>query len=192
MRKLVALSLVLASGALFADGNSDSAQATASVRIVAPIRVVNNSDLSFGNIVVDDMNTPAEVTLTTSIKPGDLHPTATLTNWKKCAPFKRQGEVSAAGFHYSYDVWAAKADLSGVKISIPETVTLSGGYGAACTVKTNNDLPADDCFLSNSHLNPQISGYTSQKHFGVGGTLSIPAGALGYKEGKFTVTVEYI
>lgn len=191
MRTLTFLLATAAAGSLlYADGNSASATAQASTRIVAPVKVVANSDLKFGNIVVDDLGQAAEVTMTTAIAAGQLVCTPTLGGWTKCAPYKHQGDISGATFHYSYDVWGAAHN--GVKVTVPATLSLTGGFGGACTVNTNNDMPADDCFLSVPGLDPNIPGYVSKKHFGVGGKLLIPAGALGEKKGTLTVTVEYI
>lgn len=189
MSKLITLSLIagLSTFAFAADGNSASATATASVRIVAPLRIISNSNLNFGNIVVNDTATPAQVTMTTAIAPNQLYATPTLSNFKECAQWKTKGTVSAASFHYSYDLGVVVSD---VKVTVEPVVTLTGGIGAPVKLTTNNDLPADACFLSDPRLDSGPG--THQSHFGVGGVLDIPAGALGTKTGTINVTVEYI
>lgn len=189
MRNLITFGLVAAFSSLAfgADGNTATASATASVRIVAPLRIISNQNMNFGNIVVEDTALPAQVTMTTAIAPNQLHATATLGGWVKCAPWKTAGTVTAASFHYSYDLGVAVTD---VKVTVDPTVSLTGGTGGAVTLTTNNDLPADACFLSDSRLDAGPG--THQSHFGVGGILDIPAGALGAKTGTVNVTVEYI
>ncbi len=189
MRKLITLSLVagVSTFAFAADGNSATASATASVRIVAPLRIISNSNMNFGNIVVDDIADAAKVTMTTTTAPGDLYATPTLKDFVKCAQWKTKGTVSAATFHYSYDLGVA---LNDVKVTVDPIVNLTGGIGPAVKLTTNSDLPADACFLSDPRLD--ASAGTHQSHFGVGGTLDIPAGALGAKTGTVNVTVEYI
>ncbi len=186
MRTFIALALVAgASSFAFADGNSASTTATASVRIVAPIKILSNQNLDFGNIVVDDVNQAAQVTMTTSTSDGMLYSSATLGGWDKCAPYKKAGTVKAASFHYSYDLGVA---INEIGITIDPTVTLTGGFGPDVTLTTNNDLPADACFLADLG---NTAG-TQQKHFGVGGTLDIPAKALGVKTGTIHVMVAYL
>lgn len=189
MRNLITLSLVagFCSLGFAADGNTASASATASVRIVAPLRIISNSSLNFGNIVVNDIADAAKVTMTTSIAAGDLYATPTLKDFVKCAQWKTKGTVSAATFHYSYDLGVA---LNDVKVTVEPVVNLTGGVGPAVKLTTNNDLPADTCFLSDPRLD--ASAGTHQSHFGVGGVLDIPAGALGTKTGTVSVTIEYI
>lgn len=189
MRKLITFSLVagLSTLAFAADPNSATASATASVRIVAPLRIISNSNLNFGNIVVNDVADASKVTMTTAIAPNQLYATPTLKDFVKCAQWKHAGTVSAASFHYSYDLGVVLAD---VKVTVDPVVTLTGGTGPNVTLTTNNDLPADACYLSDPRLDG-IPG-THQSHFGVGGILDIPAGALGSKTGTINVTVEYI
>ena len=67
-------------------------------------------------------------------------------------------------------------------------MTVAMGVGVSLNPWT--DLPADACFLSDPRLDS--SAGTHQSHFGVGGVLDIPAGALGTKTGTINVTVEYI
>ncbi len=198
MRKLTTLALLAASGFLFAaDGNSTSATADAFVRIVAPVKMVKSSDISFGAIVVDDLSKDAFVTMTTNHQAGQLNSVANLSDWKDCAPYKGSRQVAAvsgAGFHYNFDNWAAKTNDAGIQINVPATVTLNNtanGRGPACELTTKTDLPADPC-NGVAGLPTAISGYTTSKHFSVGGTLKIPAGALGEKQGTLTVTVQYI
>jgi len=189
MSKLITLSLIagLSAFAFAADGNSATASATASVRIVAPLRIISNSNLNFGNIVVNDIADAAKVTMSTTTAPGDLYATPTLKDFVKCAQWKNKGTVSAATFHYSYDLGVV---LNDVKVTVDPIVNLTGGTGPAVKLTTNNDLPADACFLSDPRLDS--SAGTHQSHFGVGGVLDIPAGALGTKTGTINVTVEYI
>jgi hypothetical protein len=191
MRKLITLALVAASPVLFAaDGNSDTATAKAKVQIVAPVKIVSSGEINFGQIVVDDVTQTAKVTMAVSTAT-DGNTVATLSGWDKCAQYKKNNvAISGAQFHYSQDVQAAVA--ANVKISIDSTVSLTGGIGGAVTLATNNDLPADGCSLADIKNQKEVAGYVQFKHFGVGGTLTIPAGALGYKEGTLTVKVEYI
>ncbi len=186
MRTFITLALVAGfSGFAFADGNTASTTATATVHIVAPVKIISNQGMDFGNIVVDDVDQAAKVTMKTNTLPGMLYSYATLEGWDKCAPYKKAGTVKAASFHYSYDAHVADTDLS---IVIDPTVVLTGGVGPNVTLTTNNDLPADGCFLADLGNTPG----TTQKHFGVGGLLDIPAKALGTKSGTVTVTVSYL
>ncbi len=189
MRKL-ALVLVAASASLFADGNSDTAKAEAKVHIVAPVKIISEGSINFGKIVVDDYNVPASVTMKVTTS-NNGYTQATLTDWVACAPFKNSlAGVDAAQFHYSQDVQTSVA--ANVKVTIPATVTLTGGHGPACTLETLSDLPADDCSLANIKGQIEINDYVKFKHFGVGGKLNIPAKSLGEKKGELTVKVEYI
>lgn len=191
MRKLITLSLVAGlSSFAFADGNSDSATAKAKVHIVAPVKIVSDGEINFGQIVVDDITQDASVTMTT--KTSDNGGTsAKLEGWSKCAQYKKNNvAIRGAEFHYSHDVQTAiNANAS---ITIDPSVTLTGGIGSDVTLKTNSDLPADQCALASIKGQKEIKDYVQFNHFGVGGTLTIPAGALGYKEGTLTVKVEYI
>jgi hypothetical protein len=191
MRKLITLALVAASPVLFAaDGNSDSATAKAKVQIVAPVKIVSSGEINFGQIVVDDVTQQAKVTMKVDTAP-DGNTSATLTGWDKCAQYKKNNvTVSGAQFHYTQDIQTAVA--ANVKITVDSSVTLTGGIGGAVTLATNNDLPAEGCSLGDIKGQKEITNYVQFKHFGVGGTLTIPAGALGYKEGTLTVMVEYI
>lgn len=190
MRKLIALAIVAAAPALLADGNSDTATAKAKVHIVAPVKIVSDGEINFGQIVVDDVNQPASVVMTpkTTDNGGT---TATLSGWDKCAQYKKNNvTVRAAEFHYSHDVQTTINAQVG--ITIDPTVSLTGGIGGPVTLTTNNDLPADLCALGSIKGQKEITGYVQFNHFGVGGKLDIPAGALGQKVGTLTVKVEYI
>lgn len=190
MRSLITLALVAAAFPVFADGNSDTATAQAKVHIVAPIKVVSTGEINFGQIVVDDITQDASVKMTPHTTPGG-YTTASLSDWNKCAPYaKNNVAIAAAEFHFSQDVQASVGAT--VKISVDPEVTLAGGYGPDVKLATNNDLPADGCFLGSIDGQTKIAGYVDFKHFGVGGTLNIPAGALGKKEGTLNVKVEYM
>ena len=186
MRTFLTLAIIAGfSSVAFADGNSATATATASVRIVAPVKILSNQNLDFGNIVVDDVDQAAKVTMTSNTSDGMLYSVGTLSHWDKCAPYKKAGTVKAASFHYAYDAGVASTDIG---IVIDQKVTLSGGFGPNVILNTNNDLPADACFL----IDLGRTDGTQQKHFGVGGTLEIPAKALGTKTGTINVTVTYL
>lgn len=190
MRSLITLALVAAAFPVFADGNSDTASAKAKVHIVAPVKVMSTSDINFGQIVVDDVTQPASVKMVTNTAPGG-NSVATLTDWNKCAPYaKNNVAITAAEFHYSHDIQTTVG--AQVKITVDPEVTLAGGHGPAVKLITNNDLPADACMLPTIDGQTKIAGYVGFKHFGVGGTLNIPAGALGKKEGTLNVKVEYM
>lgn len=191
MRKFVfLLAAAGACGLVHADGNSVEATAKASAHIAAPLKVISNSDLNFGNIVVDSDDIAASVLMKVDMADYQVVCTPTLSDWVKCAPFKHQGNISGASFHYSFDALAEAT--YGVKVSYPESINLSGGHGPDCKVTLNSSLPADDCLLVDPGLDPYILGVIHKKHFGVGGKLDIPAGALGTKTGELTVTVEYL
>ncbi len=190
MRSLITLALVAAAFPVFADGNSDTATAKAKVHIVAPVKVMATGEINFGQIVVDDVTQDASVTMITHSAPG-MYSTATLTDWNKCAPYaKNNVAVTPAEFHFSQDI---QADVAAqVKITVDPEVTLAGGYGPDVKLVTNNDLPADTCMLATIDGQTAIAGYVGFQHFGVGGVLQIPAGALGKKEGTLNVKVEYM
>ena len=100
MRNLIALALVVSSPALFADGNSASATAKASVNIVAPLNLKATSDLNFGNIVVDTYDKGGKVTLASTVGPND-DPKVALTNFVNTAIFAGpKVEATAAFFHF--------------------------------------------------------------------------------------------
>jgi len=180
VRNLIALALVVASPALFADGNSASATAKASVNIVAPLNLIATSDMNFGNIVVDTYDKGGKVTLASTVGPNS-EPKAALTNFVNTAIFTGPKiDATAAFFHFQRD-----ERYENVNVIIDPLVTLSGGRGPDVKLATTHDLPADACgYFHNPH------GVVA-KHFSVGGTLDIPGGAFGQKNGTIKVTVAY-
>lgn len=222
MRCFAALSLALAPGLLFAcdDGNTASATASAGLRIVAPLRIVKTSDLNFGAIVVDpDLRSGEKATfsLTPKTSPDNADGNDfTVGSYVKCSGFKGSKGVEPlqiATFHYSYDIWASQNSVNTIPTGIQKadggvgyTIEMSGhttnpkagklvhdganGVGE-CELTLTDDLPADNCSLSHPGLDPK-SAWVGHKHLGVGGTVSIPAGAYGKMVGTITCKVQYI
>jgi len=192
MRTLITLALVAAALPAFANGNSDSVKADVKVTIVAPVKITSDGALNFGKIVVNDITQDASVTIKTTTAPnGNTVPT--IEGWNGCAAYKNStAGLDAPQFHVSHDVQTVVN--AKVLVSIEDTIILHGGKEGAkpCSLKTNNDLPAVDCNLTNIDGQSEIKDYVAFHHFGVGGTLSIPAGNLGEKTGKIGVTVSYI
>lgn len=173
MKTLITLLLAAASTVAFADGNSATAKAEASVKLYAPITLVTTSNLSFGAIVVDDLAQAASVT---------FNPANGAATYDKCAALtgsKASGR-SIAYFHYRKDATLA------VDITLPPTVMLSGGTGPDVTLTPARESAAV-CVLSSLANLPG----TDRFHFGVAGKLDIPAGALGEKKGDLQVQVSY-
>jgi len=175
MRKFITLALVAAAPALFAapTGASATAQASASVNIVAPIYLTSNMDLNFGTVLVEAYDTAAQVTLVGTSGAG-TNPVVQET-YTKCASYGTS-TASAAFFHYKKD---KRYD---VNVAIDKTIDL----GDKVSVATTNDLPSDSCGYFGS-----LPSSVEAKHFSVGGVLSIPANTFGEKSGKFNVVVAY-
>lgn len=171
MKSLVLLLVAAASTFAFADGNTATAAAKASVKLYAPITLLKTQDLDFGAIVVDDLGQPSSV---------NFDPNSLAMTYTGCAALKGAGALGhqAAWFHYMKDA------ALGVSITLPTTVALSGGIGGDVTLTPakSGDQP---CYWW-----PDQAGI-SKGHFDLAGKLDIPAGAFGEKSGQVSVTVAY-
>jgi len=201
MGNCMAVAMVLgATVALFADGNSASTTASAGVRIVAPVKITAIQHLNFGSIVVDDIKKSSSITMAfNGLLPGasgnlsgDLAPTQ-LTHLGNCVPYRKSPAHSPALFHVQKDDWVASThNLGGtglfdtdVTVNWDQHVTLAGGYGGPVALKVATDLPADPFTPAGA-----VPGVIYRR-FQLGGTLSIPAEALGTKTGIIHVSVSY-
>lgn len=61
MRKLITLALALAAVPMLADGNTDSATASAGVNLYAPVKISKAQDIKFGAVVLTSTNDPLKV-----------------------------------------------------------------------------------------------------------------------------------
>jgi len=178
--KLVTLALVAAgSVALFANGNSSSATADVSVKIVAPILVSNvfGSNLDFGAVTVNDPTQPIAITYNPSVYGSG---TPAFTN---CDPYANNGANGPSTFAWFHIRKDHNVDWSGVNIAVDPVVALGSGVQVA----TQNSQ------LSQCTALPLLPGqtYDDTQHFYVGGTLSAPAGTFGTFHGTMNVTVSY-
>lgn len=170
MNKALAFALVAGcSGLLFADGNSASATAQASVRIYAPITLVKSTDLDFGQIILDNYSDAASIVLDENTYPGMLKSPV------KCSIKNNSTPAQVACFHYLKDASLA------VNVQVDPTVTLQDGV--TITTAKGGDLTC-------TWFYPNPTG-TDSFHFYVGGKLDIPAGVVGQKTGMLNVTVSY-
>jgi hypothetical protein len=161
--------LLISAGALAAVAVStpalaaNSASANATVNIVSPLSLTNDTGLNFGTIVGPFSGEVVHVDGT-----GARTCPATLT----CSG---NASVSAASFSLS------GTPSQGVTLTIPDSVTLNGSVSGTLTVDLTGDKPADPTL--------DASGAAS---FSVGGKLTIPSGTVdGVYSNTFSVTANY-
>ena len=187
MRSLLALALI-ASPVLMA-GPSSTAKADVTVRIVAPCHIESSGVLDFGTVLMNDYTSGGAVSITPKTAAGGTSQ-ATIPVYAGCTAFKSSSDMTVAEFHYRHDVnFPVNITIQGHKIDPTAvsgivthgTVDLNGGAKLAVTT----DAPADSCGLF-----PAIPG-VEDKHFGVGGLLTIPGNTFGTQKGTINVSIAY-
>jgi hypothetical protein len=143
---------------------ANTASAEATVNIVSPLTLVNNSGLNFGTIVGPFAGETVHVDTAGARDPCP----ATIT----CSG---NASVSAASFTVT------GTPDQGVALTIPDSVTLNGSVSGTLTVDLTGDKPAD----------PTLDSLGSAT-FAVGGVLTIPNGTVdGVYSNTFDVTANY-
>ena len=163
MKKLLISAGALAALALSTPAfAANTASANATVNIVSPLTLTNNTGLNFGTVVgpfsgevihvaTSGVRDPCPATVTCSGSPG-------------AATFSVTGTPDQA-----------------LVLSIPNSVTLTGPVSGSLSVDLSGDKPA----------NPTLDG-SGNASFGVGGKLTIPTGtADGLYSSTFDVTANY-
>lgn len=142
---------------------ANTASANATVNIVSPLSLTNNTGLNFGTIVGPFAGENVHVDAT-----GLRTCPATLT----CSG---NASVSAATFTVT------GTPDQGVALTIPNSVTLNGSVSGSLTVDLTGDKPAD----------PTLDSAGSAS-FAIGGVLNIPNGTVdGVYSNTFDVTADY-
>ena len=164
MKKLLISAGALAALALSTPAlAANTATADATVNIVSPLSLVNDTGLNFGTIVGPFAGEDVHVDST-----GNRTCPATLT----CSG---NASVSAASFTLT------GTPDQGVTLTIPDSVTLNGSVSGSLTVDLTGDKPAD----------PTLDGAGSAT-FAIGGVLNIPNGTVdGVYANTFDVTADY-
>lgn len=164
MKKLLISAGALAALALSTPAlAANTASADATVNIVSPLTLVNDTGLNFGTIVGPFAGEDVHVDAT-----GLRTCPATLT----CSG---NASVSAASFTLT------GTPDQGVALTIPDSVTLNGSVSGSLTVDLTGDKPAD----------PTLDGAGSAT-FAIGGVLNIPNGTVdGVYSNTFDVTANY-
>lgn len=186
MRTLLALALVATP---MMAGPSSSATAPVKVRIVAPCHIQSSGELNFGTVLMEDYVVGGAISVTAKTAAGGTSQ-ATNPTYVGCSNFKNS-DMSVAEFHYRHDInFPVNITIQGHVIdptNVSGVVTHGtvdlGTQGVKLAVTT--DAPADPCML----FTP-ISG-VEDKHFGIGGLLSIPAGVYGVQTGTVKVSIAY-
>lgn len=185
---------------LLASGNSATTSVSAGVRIVAPVKITALQNLNFGSIVVDDIKKPSTVTMAfTGSMPsigGNL--TGNLANTElrelgNCTLHRNSQAHTPALFQIQKDAWVASTSNFGssgifdtdVTVMIDGSAVLSGGTGGPVSLTVATDLPSDPFVPAGA-----VPGVVYRR-FQLGGTLVIPAEALGTKTGTVNVSVAY-
>lgn len=185
---------------LSAGGNSATTSASAGVRIIAPVKVTVVQNLNFGSIVVDDIKQPSTVTMAfTGTMPaigGNLTGSLASTELRdlgNCTLHRKSPAHTPALFQIQKDAWVASTSNFGstgifdtdVTVMIDGSAVLSGGTGGPVSLSVATDLPSDPFTPSGA-----VPGVVYRR-FQLGGTLYIPAEALGTKTGIVNVSVAY-
>ena len=142
---------------------ANTASANATVNIVSPLTLTNNTGLNFGTVVGPFAGEVVHVdTAGVRTCPGTL----------TCS-----GNASVSAASFSLTGTAGQA----VVLTIPNSVTLNGSVSGSLSVDLSGDKPADPTL--------DASGDAS---FSVGGRLTIPAGTVdGVYSNTFDVTANY-
>ncbi len=142
---------------------ANTASANATVNIVSPLSLTNNTGLNFGTVVGPFAGEVVHVdTAGARTCPGTL----------TCSG---NASVSAASFTVTGTA------NQGVALTIPNSVTLNGSVSGSLTVDLSGDKPAD----------PTLDALGSA-NFAIGGKLTIPNGTVdGVYSNTFNVTANY-
>jgi hypothetical protein len=164
MKKLLISAGALAALALSTPAlAANTASADATVNIVSPLTLVNDTGLNFGTIVGPFAGE-------------DVHVDA--TGLRTC-PATLTCSCNASGSAASFTVTGTP--YQGVALTIPDSVTLNGSVSGSLTVDLTGDKPAD----------PTLDGAGSAT-FAIGGVLNIPNGTVdGVYSNTFDVTANY-
>jgi hypothetical protein len=142
---------------------ANTASANATVNIVSPLQLTNNTGLNFGTVVGPFAGEVVHV---------DLAGVRTCPGTLTCSG---NASVSAASFSLE------GTPLQGVSLTIPDSVTLNGSVSGTLTVDMSTDKPA----------NPTLDA-SGDASFSIGGKLTIPAGTVdGVYSNTFSVTANY-
>ena len=142
---------------------ANTASANATVNIVSPLTLTNNTGLNFGTVVGPFAGEVVHV---------DAAGTRTCPATLTCS-----GNASVSAASFSLTGTAGQA----VVLTIPNSVTLNGSVSGTLSVDLSGDKPANPTLDS--------SGAAS---FAVGGKLTIPGGTVdGVYSNTFNVTANY-
>ena len=168
MKKVLISSGALAALALSTPAfAANTAPATATVNIVSPLTLTNNTALNFGTVVANSGAFAGEV----------VH--VDMTGARTCpATLTCSGAtVTAAGFTIS----GTKGQT--VVLTMPASVTLNGSVSGTLNVDLSTDEPT---------TNPVLDATTGLATFAIGGKLTIPVGTVdGVYSNTFNVTANY-
>jgi hypothetical protein len=165
MKKLLISAAALGALALSTPALAATAPADATVNIVSPLTLTNNSGLNFGTVVGPFNGEQIHVAASGTRDPCP----ATVT----CSA---SASVSAATFTVT-----GTPDGGVVALTIPDSVTLNGSVSGSLDVDLTGDKPA----------NPSLDSAGSAS-FAIGGVLTIPAGTVdGVYTNTFDVTADY-
>jgi hypothetical protein len=168
MKKLLISAGALAALALSTPAfAANTAPATATVNIVSPLTLTNNTALNFGTIVANSGAFAGEVVHMDMLNNRTCPATLTCSGTT----------VTSAGFTIS----GTKGQT--VVLTMPAAVTLNGPGGATLNVDLSGDEPA---------TNPVLDATTGLATFAIGGKLTIPVGTGdGVYSNTFNVTANY-
>jgi hypothetical protein len=146
---------------------ANTAPATATVNIVSPLTLANNTPLDFGTIVANSGAFASEVVHV------DMAGVRTCPVTLTCSGTT----VGAAGF----TITGSKGQT--VVLTMPASVTLNGSVSGTLSVDLSSDEPT---------TNPVLDPVTGTATFAIGGKLTIPAGTVdGVYQNTFNVTANY-
>ena len=160
--------LLISAGALAALAIStpalaaNTASANATVNIVSPLSLTNNTGLNFGTVVGPFNGEVVHVDTTGA---------------RNCGGLTCSGNASVSAASFTVTGTAGQ----GVALTIPNSVTLNGSVSGSLSVDLSGDKPAD----------PTLDSAGSAT-FSIGGKLTIPSGtADGVYSNTFDVTANY-
>lgn len=175
-----------------AKGSVASTQATASARLVAPVKVDVVQPLNFGIVLVKDIDLPSTVKIDFE---GDKWNWATLSfqnkvqdpkakfNLVNCSWFRGTNTAKPARVQLQGDTWAL--NRFGYSLQVQPNVVLSGDHGPDALLSVDTDLPPEDFVPAQKVVGVDYAA------FQLGGTLLIPPRALGAKTGQINVSLAY-
>jgi len=165
MKKLLISAGALAALALSTPAlAANTASANATVNIVSPLSLVNNTGLNFGTVVGP-------------FSGEQIHVDATGTRDPCPATVTCSGNASVSAASFTATGTAGQA----LVLTIPNSVTLNGSVSGTLSVDLSGDKPA----------NPTLDAGGSAT-FAIGGVLTIPNGTVdGVYSNTFDVTANY-